>query len=199
MTPAAFAAFDVIILGDPKCATGTASYINALNILNTTKLNWIPQVNGNIILMGVDNALHAGGYPGAQKLIERGIQFAAADPTSGTGLYYALSCYYGSAAPFTPVPHLDGLGGTGNTFKARNATGNISHIVASHIVFTTLPALTDTDLSNWGLSVHEGFDSWPANFNVLAIASNNAAVYTATDQTKGVPYILVKGTGGDRK
>ena len=107
---------------------------------------------------------------------------------------YALSCYYDYTAPATNpivVPHLTVFG----TFKVRNYNNvcfNDAHIVANHPVFSQAPPLTDTQLSNWGCSTHEGFDQWPPNFVVLAIALTNGT-YTATDGSNGIPYILVRG------
>jgi hypothetical protein len=200
-----FDLYRAIILGDPWCdglfatnrGTGTPEYMLALNALNATKLVWTPQVTGNVILEGVDNALHAldTNNVGANKTLQRGIEFAVAN-TNKTGLYYALSCYYDYTLPATNallVPHLTGFG----TFMVRNYPNqcfNDCHIVATHPVFTAAPPLTDAELSNWGCSTHEGFDIWPANFVVLAIALTNGA-YTASDGSNGVPYILVRGEG----
>lgn len=197
-----FDSYRAIILGDPICTgdsstygTGTAGYLSALNTLNATKLVWTPVVTGNVILEGVDNAFHSSYQVGADKLLKRGIGFAVNDPTK-TGLYYALSCYYDYTAPAvvpTLVPHLTGFG----TFMTRNYPNtcfNDAHIVATHAVFTAAPPLTDAELSNWGCSTHEGFDVWPPNFVVLAIALTNGA-YTASDGSNGVPYVLVRGEG----
>ena len=198
-----FDSYRAIILGDPICTgpttngmgTSTAGYLAALTVLNGTKTVWTPRVTGNVILEGVDNAFHSGWLVGADKTLKRGIGFAVNDPTR-TGLYYALSCYYDYTAPATNatlVPHLTGFG----TFMVRNYPNtcfNDTHIVATHPVFTAAPALTDAELSNWGCSTHEGFDVWPPNFTVLAIALTNGA-YTATDGSNGVPYILVRGEG----
>jgi hypothetical protein len=67
---------------------------------------------------------------------------------------------------------------------------NNVHIVATH---PALAGLTDTDLSNWGNSVHEAFTTWPVQFDVLAIARNTPGSFTATDGTVGYPYILARG------
>ncbi len=188
-----FNQYRAIILGDPDCGTSAPGYATALSVLNATKLTWGPQVTGNVILEGVDNALHSPSQVGATKTLERGIQFAIADATQ-TGLYYALSCYYDYTAPATVptlVPHLTTFG----TFMVRNYPGvcfNLCHQVATHPVFTAAPALTDAELSNWGCSTHEGFDVWPANFVVLAIALTNGT-FNASDGSQGVPYILVRG------
>jgi hypothetical protein len=190
-----FDAYRAIIIGDPQCNTGTSGYLAALTALNATKATWSPIVTGNIIIEGVDNALHSYSQIGADKTLKRGIAFAVNDPAR-TGLYYAMSCYYDYTAPATSptlVPHLTGFG----TFMTRNYPGtcfNDAHQVATHPVFTATPALTDAELSNWGCSTHEGFDSWPPSFIVLAIALTNGT-YTATDGSNGVPYILVRGEG----
>jgi hypothetical protein len=190
-----FDQYRAIIIGDPQCNTSTPNYLAALTALNATKAIWTPAATGNVILLGVDNVFHAFGTNGAAKTINRGIAFAVNDPTR-TGFYYALSCYYDYTAPATNatlVPHLTGFG----TFMTRNYPNtcfNDAHIVATHPVFTTAPPLTDAELSNWSCSTHEGFDVWPANFVVLAIALTNGT-YTATDGSNGVPYILVRGEG----
>jgi hypothetical protein len=190
-----FDQYRAIIIGDPQCNTSTPNYLAALTALNATKAIWTPAVAGNVILEGVDNVFHAYGTNGAAKTINRGIAFAVNDPTK-TGFYYALSCYYDYTAPATNatlVPHLTGFG----TFMTRNYPDtcfNDAHIVATHPIFTAVPPLTDAELSNWGCSTHEGFDVWPANFVVLAIALTNGT-YTATDGSNGVPYILVRGEG----
>jgi hypothetical protein len=191
-----FDQYRAIIVGDPSCATGSSIYLAALTALNATKTNWTPACSGNAILLGVDNVCHAYGLnPGPAKTIQRGIAFAVNDPTQ-TGFYYALSCYYDYTYPATNallVPHLTGFG----TFMVRNypfTCFDACHIVATHPIFTNAPPLTDAELSNWGCSTHEGFDAWPANFVVLAIALTNG-LYTATDGTHGVPYIVVRGEG----
>jgi hypothetical protein len=195
--------YRALIIGDPLCTgpttngmgTSTPGYFSMLNALNATKLTWTPVITGNVILEGVDNALHAPGNPGADKTLKRGIAFAVNDPTK-TGMYYALSCYYDYTAPATNavvVPHLTAFG----SFKVRNYNNvcfNDAHIVANHPVFSAAPPLTDSQLSHWGCSTHEGFDQWPPSFIVLAIALTNGA-YTATDGSNGIPYILVRGEG----
>jgi hypothetical protein len=190
-----FDQYRAIVIGDPACNTSTPGYLAALTALNATKTLWTPAAAGNVILLGVDNVFHAYGTNGPAKTINRGVAFAVNDPTK-TGFYYALSCYYDYTAPATNatlVPHLTGFG----TFLTRNYPEfcfNDAHIVATHPVFTTVPPLTDAELSNWSCSTHEGFDVWPANFVVLAIALTNGT-FTATDGSNGVPYILVRGEG----
>ena len=40
--------------------------------------------------------------------------------------------------------------------------------MASHAAINNL---TDADLNNWGNSVHENFEVWPSDFEVLALAA----------------------------
>ncbi len=190
-----FDQYRAIIIGDPSCNTSTSNYLAALTALNATKAVWTPAATGNVILLGVDNACHAYGTNGAAKTINRGIAFAANDPTK-TGFYYALSCYYDYTAPATNATLVPQLTGFGNFLVRNYGSGSFNdvHIVATHPIFTAPPPLTDAELSNWGYSTHEGFDAWPASFVVLSIALTNGT-YTATDGSNGIPYILVRGEG----
>jgi len=82
------------------------------------------------------------------------------------------------------------LGGFGTFTATGVGCFNNAHIVATHPALT---GLTDSTLSNWSCSVHEGFDSWPLSFEVLAIAQGIGTVFTAPDGSVGTPYILARG------
>lgn len=185
MTQANFASYRAIILGDPFCQSATS--IIAAEANRTT---WSPAITGNMIIIGVDPVVHPsiGTNGRGTELTQKGIAFAAADPTK-TGAYITLSCYYISQATAIPLPLLDQFG----PFLVKKAPPNFnnSHIVATHPSFA---GLTDAELSNWSQSVHEIFDQWPITFQVFAIAPNVGSVYTATDGTVGTPYILTRGT-----
>jgi len=61
----------------------------------------------------------------------------------------------------------------------------------------TVPPLADAALSNWDVSTHEIFETWPDKdpdnkFTVLAIAVTGST-FTAPDGTVGDPYILARG------
>lgn len=188
-----FDQYRAIIIGDPFCGTTSPLYLAAMTALNATKLVWTPVATGNVIILGVDNAGHAyNNTVGADKTLKRGIAFAVNDPTK-TGFYYAVSCYYDYSVTMTTnamlVPHLTGFG----NFMVRsygNTCFDACHIVATHPLFTSAPALTDAELSNWGCATHEGFNAWPPSFVVLAIALADGT-FTATDGSNGIPYILV--------
>ena len=191
-----FDQYRAIIIGDPFCDDVLSTpYLSAMTALNATKAVWTPAAAGNVIIEGVDNALHFTNSIGAAKTLNRGVAFAVNDPAK-TGFYYAMSClyddFYTGNTNAVQVPHLTGFGnfivhGYLNCF-------NDVHIVATHPVFTAAPALTDAELSGWTCSTHEGFNAWPPGFVVLSIALTNGA-YTATDGSNGIPYILVRGEG----
>lgn len=189
MSTAQFASYRAIVLGDPTCVTGTASIAAAIANAPT----WGAAVNGNVLLIGTDPVYHAPAQPGALALVQRGIDFTVAQ-AGKTGAYIDLSCYYAGAAAHTPLPLLDGIrpGGFTVSGEAGSLCFNDAHIVATHPALT---GLTDAGLSNWSCSVHEAFDSWPADFAVLVIAKNLGSSYTASDGTVGTPYILASGSG----
>jgi hypothetical protein len=185
MTTADFATYKAIVLGDPTCQTAPAPALTAAEANRTV---WSPAVTGNVIVNGTDPVFHQS-ISGAVTLINRSINFAAAEPGK-TGLYLSLSCYYFAAPPDTPVVVLDQFG----PFKVVGQGGcpADSHIVASH---PALAGLTDADLSNWGCSTHEGFMhlSIPVTFEVLAISEDIPSAYVAPDGTTGAPYIVARG------
>ncbi len=182
MTAADFGSYRAIILGDATCGGVTT-------IFEANEATWGPQVDGNVVLIGTDPIFHESQGGGA--LTDKGVAFAA-DRTGKTGLYATLSCAYDSTAPLTPVPAFNSLSSAGD-FTVTGVPGcfNAAHIVAAH---PALAGLTDAVLSNWGCSVHEAFDGWPSDFQVLAIALTGTA-YTAGDGSVGTPYILARGEG----
>lgn len=200
-----FSTYRAIILGDPRSVGNPSPLSTAV----TNAATWGRVVTGNVLIVGSDPSDHyLGGNPGAGNLIENGITFATAQ-AGETGAYITLSEYYGGssctgsgcpgltctggAPPFTPVPALDVFG----TFTVDGTAGNFCynkvHIVADH---PALSDLSDEDLSDWCCSVHEAFDSWPASFQVLAIAEDLNPIFTASDGSTGIPYILARGVAG---
>lgn len=178
MTIADFAQYRAVVLGDPFC-TGDLGTVAAAEANASV---WAAAVTGNVLIIGSDPTLH-----GKQLVMDAGIKFAVDDPTR-TGAYITTSCLYHSAPPGTPIPMLDGFG----TFTAVNSgvCHNDSHIVAAHPAMSTL---SDAYLSNWSCSVHNSFDNWPTNFEVMAISLGFGTEYEAGDGTVGTPYILARG------
>jgi hypothetical protein len=177
-----FAQYRAVILGDPYCGYPAS---RAPQLTNGSV--WGPAINGNVFIIGSDPVDH-----GKTLVTQKGIAFATA-AAGKTGAYITASCYYNGAAANTAVPWLNGLSALGN-FTATGVSGcfDAAHKVADHPALT---GLDDAYLSNWHCSVHEGFDHWPSDFSVLAIASGQGNFFTASDGTFGVPYILARGEG----
>lgn len=182
MNQAEFSAYRAVVLGDASCS-GTAPAA-----AEATAGMWGPAITGNVLIAGTDPVVHAA--QGGDALTRRAIDFVV-DQAGKTGAYIALSCYYASSAAKTPVHVLDALRPGGFTVSGANCYNSV-HIVATH---PALEGLTDSQLSNWGCSVHEAFDTWPGDFTVLAIAKDFGAAYTASDGSIGTPYILARGSG----
>jgi hypothetical protein len=180
-TQADFAGYRALILGDATCTS-----IGAISAAVANKAVWGPVVNGNVIVIGTDPVFHH--FQGGSQLTSGGIKFAA-DKAGKTGMYITLSCYYHDTAPMTPVPLLDAFSPGGFSVRGVGCF-NDAHIVATHPALT---GITDATLSNWSCSVHEAFDKWPVDFQVLAIARNIGSSFTASDGTVGTPYILARG------
>lgn len=190
MTEAEFGAYDALILGDPTCKVGELSVAAA-----AANPAWAQASNGNVVLIGSDPVYHYSAEQGARDLIDQGIAFATAEAGTGvTGAYVTLSCYYHFSSANTSVPFLDGFGTFSVVGAGTSGALNDVRIVASHPALT---GLTDSALSNWGNSVHESFgiltQSWPSDFEVLAVAAGVGGNFTAPDGTIGYPYILARG------
>ncbi len=184
MTTAQFAAYEALILGDRTCINlGSGAITAAAN-----SAVWGPAVDGNVITIGTDEVYHRS--QGGLQVTNNAVAFAA-DADDKTGMMISLSCYYHDTAPSTPVALLA-------PFGSFTVTGvgcyNDAHIVATHPALTSI---TDASLSNWSCSVHEAFDSFPADFLPLAIAEGAGlpGARDFPDGTRGVPYILARGEG----
>ncbi len=183
MSTAQFSDYEAIVLGDPNCAGDTTPVLAAIQ----NQAVWNAAVDGNVILIGTDAALHA--PQGGDSLIKYGIAYATNDAGSGkTGAFIELSCYYNNSTP-VQVTMLDSLSSQGTFSVFSSQCHNQVHMVVSHPALTNL---TDSILSNWYCSTHEVFDSWPSDFVVLAIGRNLGS-YLAIDGSIGQPYILVRG------
>lgn len=146
---------------------------------------------GNIILIGTDPGYHSSSRDGAITLINDGVKFAASG--NGTGLYFALSCYYDAVDSAT----VDSLSEFGTiTMRGNLACYNDAHLVANS---SALGLLDDAALSDWSCSVHEVFTDYPTTglygFEPLAIAegATGDGLKDFADGTSGIPYIIVKG------
>jgi hypothetical protein len=205
MTASQFAAYQVVIIGDPTCDATGASFAAALSNEST----WEPVVmssGGNKVLIGTDPTFHYrfSGVPG-DKVEAGGIAFAGA-VAGATGAYVDLSCGYDSTGAGTPVPLLDGLSTHGTGQFTVIGEGSIGACATGvNIVANSGPTsgLTDADLSNWECSVHEAFDKFPSDYTPLALAPSTSGFpssYCADDVETGAlacgsPYIMVAGSG----
>jgi hypothetical protein len=185
MSTADFASFDAIAIPDPTCfgSSGNDSAIAAA-IANASV--WGAAVDGNVIVIGTDEVFHSG--QGGSALMDAATDFVVAE-AGKTGAYISLSCYYHGVAEGFALPWLGQA--FGGSWSVRGVgCFNDAHIVATH---PALAGLNDGILSNWSCSVHEGIDSWPIDFEVLAIAENIGSSFTAPDGSVGTPYIVARG------
>jgi len=138
-------------------------------------------VTGNVFINGTDPNYH-----GMNLLPVDGVTYAATG--GGTGLYVSLSC----TSDFTSAQQL--LAPFGNfTVADPGDCGSVVHVVWSD---PALADLTDSYLSNWDCSVHEGFTAFPSNYHVFAIDTESTDPWwTGPDGIQGMPYILVSGSG----
>jgi uncharacterized repeat protein (TIGR01451 family) len=187
MTRDGFAAYDLLILGDPDCG-----FVSALAPAEAHPSIWGAAVNGNVALVLTDPDFHAAYLSAPQKLMDNAIAYAGAQ-AGQTGLYASLSCYYASAPAGTGVPALSGIGNF--TVQGQGSCPNSIHIVdpSSPVV----SGLSEADLSNWSCSAHGGFDAWPSSFKVVAMVRDIPSGYVAPDGTTGTPYILTSGSPCD--
>jgi cysteine-rich repeat protein len=184
MSIADFASYRAIVLGDANCDTGQGA--DRLSAASANTPVWGAAVTGNVILIGTDQTYH---QPYGQPLNQDGIAFAAARPGQ-TGAFVSLACDYHDTTPNTPVPYLAGLGTGFAVGPTPDSCFNDAYVVAAH---PALANVTSESLSNWSCSVHEVFNSWPSNYEVLAIARHAGGSFTAADGTLGTPYILARG------
>lgn len=181
MTTSQFASYKALVIGDPTCSETPPAVAIA------TAAVWGPAVSGNTIVIGTDPVFH-----GKTQFVDQAIDFALAGKTGTTGGYLDLSCNYDNQPTSTDASMLDGLRGVGAFTVHTAQCYNTVHIVATHPAFA---GLTDSYMSGWSCSVHEVFDSWPGDFQVLAIAKDYNSVFTASDGTVGAPYVLASGSG----
>lgn len=191
-----FASYRAIILGEPNCSTDVGNVAAAEANTGT----WGPAIKGNVIVLGNDTTFHvlAGTpLPADPRLVTRkGIEFATSN--SSTGAFVSLSCYYTFSPPNTPVPVLSPF----TNGAAFSLEGNLSCDGNMHnpgVGPASLNVLTDPVLSNWGCSVHEGFNTFPSSFDVVAIDANHtsgAGVLHFPDGSSGLPFIVTKTAAG---
>jgi hypothetical protein len=196
MTQAQFAAYQVLILGDPTCSvmppSGTGNAAVWAPVVMGTAVNTQP---GNRILIGTDPVYHHFSNPGATTLIKDGIAFAGA--LSGrTGVYFDMSCADNGQGLATLNLLSIGAGTwTENPFPP--CGGSVSKI-ASNPAFNDL---SSADLQGWFCSDHETFPQFRDDWSPLAVATDTPShPVCGTDPDTGntvcgEPYVLIAGVG----
>jgi RHS repeat-associated protein len=190
MTQSQFAAYTVIIIGDPSSSTtcSTSAPSDALSTAQT----WGPAVSGNVVVLGTAPALG-----GATTLISDGIAYAASGGSGKAGLYVSLNCEDSSAAANTNVPLLAGVDGgefsvTGQGSNCPSDAGTVNTWEA--LSLTQFNGLKSAKLGPWAspaCSVEETLNSWPTGLGGLGYyAGASPATFTASDGATGQAYIV---------
>ncbi len=188
MTQAQFAAYSLIVIGDPSSG-GVCSSSAPADAVSTAG-TWGPAVTGNVAVLGTAPVLG-----GATTLIRDAIAFAASG--SGTGLYVSLNCEDSSKPAGTTVPMLGSVEGGGFAVTGRGAscpsnagTVNTWQVLAD----SQFNGLVSSDLGPWSspaCSIEETFTSWPAGLNGIAYdAGVSPGSFTASDGATGQAYVL---------
>src|SRR5487761_2162077 len=202
MTAAQFAAYNVLVIGDPACGDLAPSVTSNESV-------WAPVVMGtsvhtqagNRVLIGTDPVYHGfyNALTGPPHLISAGLQYAATTPSGTTGLYFDASCSgpYGNIATNGVLDQLTSSGaGSWTEDTSPPCGGNVS-LIASNPSFA---GLSSGDLAGWECSVHESFPAYPSDWTPLAIATDTTShPVCGTDVSTGAAacgeaYVLVAGT-----
>src|SRR5205807_199672 len=107
MATTEFAAYDLLILGDPNCV-GSPGPLGPVEVHPDI---WGAAVTGNVVLVLTDPDYHAAFLAAPQTLMTNAIAHAGSQ-SGKTGLYASLSCYYANAKSGTTVLALSKLGGS---------------------------------------------------------------------------------------
>jgi len=199
MTAAQFAAYTVLVIGDPTCTTTMASSVTSNESV------WAPVVmgrsihtqSGNRILIGTDPVYHAfygvGPAQGKQNLINDGLKYAASTRAGTTGLYLDTSC----SMPSTSILDQLTTNNAGSwTVSTPDCLSNVS-LISSNASFG---ALSSSDLGGWHCSVHSTYPTFPSDWYPLAVATDAITTpvcgidVTTSLRACGEPYILVAGS-----
>jgi len=212
--PDFFKSYKAIVVGDPN-----SSKLTFLDPLVSSRKSWSPAITGNIILMGksftsfhhpicsiqIENGRRFSHIPGtdpadsthrprSHQLVSNGIKYVASG--HGTGLYMVLSTYYQTHS----TTKLEVMQEFGNFTVRGTGCYDAAHLVSNN---SLTDRMTDTLLSNWTCSIHEGFVEFPQgletrHFEALAIALNfqGEGIRNFTDGTIGLPYIIATNSSG---
>jgi hypothetical protein len=204
MTAAQFAAYQLIIVGDPTCSSlSEVVSQNATNLANAVmgRAGGNPAA-GNRILVGTDPVYHQG--QGGAKFIDAGIDFAGVQP-GVSGLYLDFTCGdedYDSDGTGDGqqklLPLLSVIPGATWTQNPDAPCGGDVSLISRAAQFSSL---SSNDIRGWGCSVHESFPTFPFDWTALAIATDTPTKPTCgsdvdTGETRcGEAYDLIAGAG----
>ncbi|WP_019874725.1 calcium-binding protein [Sporichthya polymorpha] len=179
MSAAAFAKYQLLIVGDNECGDLSESVANwdtwAPVVMGATPAN---KIVGNRVLSGLDPSYHytGGASPTeegnpatapAEHFVEAALTFAGAKP-GATGLYFGPGCFDSDEA-WTTLSNKLSSAGTGFTVVPD------THMDDVHLVRTpgaSFPGLVPADLPDWENTAHTYFDTFPADYRPLAIATD---------------------------
>jgi hypothetical protein len=189
-TQAQFATYRAIVLGDANCPNETAgATLDGPVAAAKTNKAWQPATTGPVAVVGTDPVFHSrnGSGPMGAQLTQNAIALAASIPGK-PGAYICLSCYYETSGPGTLVDVLSPQFGTFTVVGRTSTTTptNTATIASpSNALVTTPNTLTDVGLSNWGVSVHEAFDSaLPPGFSEAVHSGELGLPYIITGQVQ---------------
>jgi len=156
MSKSAFAAYDLIVIGDEKSSPTASMYDAAYD----TRATWSGAVTGRVFVTTLDPSFHATSLTssvasGARTFLKTALVWAASG--SGTGLY---------ASGDWNERGLDYLGGLGGWVEGADLYVDDVHVTMSH---AAVAGSTDESLSSWGSSGHASITAFPESFTSLAI------------------------------
>lgn len=107
MTAAEFAAYQVLIVGDPSCGNTALSAVETAHTWTPVVMGAGPNpLVGNRVVVGTDPEYHySAGHLGAEHLVQDGIAYAGG-VAGATGIYFTTSC---TDVPTTPEEEAEGL------------------------------------------------------------------------------------------
>ncbi|GAA0611257.1 hypothetical protein GCM10009547_11630 [Sporichthya brevicatena] len=203
-----FARYQLLIVGDNECGEAGPALDESVGnvdtwapvVLGATPANDVP---GNRVLSGLDPSWHYAQNKGptepgnpstapTARFVEAAIRFAGAK-AGATGLYFGPACFTESEA-WTAIANKLSTAGTGFTVQSHlAATSNDVHLVRTP--GASFPGLAPADLPGWGATAHAYFDTFPADYRPLAIATDAESVSTLDVKAAGDPGPRNGGTG----
>ena len=210
MTAAQFAAYSLLVVGDPDCSATPSSATSDAS-------TWAPVVMGtaggntqagNRAVVGTDPEYHylSGAVPtnpanpstsGAEHLVQAGLQFAGDGPVGTTGVYFDTSCYDNGS----DVATFDMLTTTGPGHWSEDASPPCGGSVQKIASVAEFAGVSDSDIQGWECSDHITFPAFPADWNAEAVATDTTSHPTCgTDPGLGTTacgeaYVILAGKG----